>query len=80
LAPSLIRFGQVKEEDFYIALPEKAFLDTLYMRTKGLVELLPEDVDMGKLDVELLAYYVRFYPDRVKELVHIFGKQEYEAK
>jgi len=80
LAPSLIRFGQVKEEDFYIALPEKAFLDSLYMRTKGLVELLPEDVDMGKLDAELLAYYVRFYPDRVKELVHIFGKHEYEAK
>ncbi|MFH1952888.1 MAG: hypothetical protein ABIL06_14870 [Pseudomonadota bacterium] len=80
MAPSLIRFGQVKVEDFYIAQPEKAFLDTLYMRTKGLVELLPEDVDMGKLDPELLAYYGRFYPDRVRELVRVFGKHEYEAK
>ena len=78
--PSLIRFGQMKVEDFYITQPEKAFLDTLYMRTKGLVELLPEDVDMGKLDAELLAYYGRFYPDRVRELVSFFGKKDYEAK
>ena len=80
MAPSLIRFGQVKVEDFYIAQPEKAFLDTLYMRTKGLVELLPEDVDMDKLDAELLSYYGRFYPGRVRELVRLFGEHDYEAK
>jgi len=80
MAPSLIRFGQVKVEDFYIAQPEKAFLDTLYMGTKGLVELLPEDVDMDKLDAELLSYYGRFYPGRVRELVRLFGEQDYEAK
>ncbi len=80
MAPSFIRFGQMKVEDFYIAQPEKAFLDTLYMKTKGLVELLPEDVDMGKIDAELLAYYGRFYPGRVRKLVRVFGKQEYEAK
>ena len=80
MAPSLIRFGQVKVEDFYIAQPEKAFLDTLYMGTKGLVELLPEDVDMDKLDAELLSYYGRFYPGRVRELIRLFGEQDYEAK
>ena len=80
MAPSLIRFGQVKVEDFYIAQPEKAFLDTLYMGTKGLVELLPEDVDIDKLDAELLSYYGRFYPGRVRELVRLFGEQDYEAK
>lgn len=80
MAPSLIRFGQVKVEDFYISQPEKAFLDTLYMRTKGLVELLPEDVDMDKLDAELLSYYGRFYPGRVRKLVHLFGEHDYEAK
>jgi len=80
MAPSLMRFGQVKVEDFYIADPEKAFLDSLYMRTKGLVELLPEDVNMGKLDTNILTYYGRFYPDRVRELVLLFRKQDYEAK
>jgi len=80
IAPPLMRFGQVKVEDFYIADPEKAFLDSLYMRTKGLAELLPEDVDMSRLDTDILTYYGRFYPDRVRELVHLFRKQDYEAK
>ena len=80
MEPPFLRFGQLKTEDFYIAEPEKAFLDTLYMRSKGLVELLPEDVDMGKLDGELLAYYSRFYPEVVKKLLLLFGRQKYEAK
>ncbi|MCF8142345.1 MAG: hypothetical protein K9N21_00335 [Deltaproteobacteria bacterium] len=80
IAPPLMRFGQVQVEDFYIADPEKAFLDSLYMRTKGLVELLPEDVNMGRLDTDILTYYGRFYPDRVRELVRFFRKQNYEAK
>ncbi len=80
VAAPLMRFGHVKVEDFTIAEPEKAFLDSLYMRTKGLMELLPEDVNMGKLDTELLTYYSRFYPDAVRALVRLFGMQDYEAK
>jgi len=80
IAPPLLRFGQVKVEDFTIADPEKAFLDSLYMRTKGLVELLPEDVNMGKLDTELLTYYGRFYPEAVRELVGSFRMHDDEAK
>lgn len=77
---SLFRFGQVKSEDFYISEPEKAFLDTLYMKSKGLVELLPGDVDMRKLDIELLTYYSRFYPGIVRRLLRVFREQSYEAK
>lgn len=80
IEPSLFRFGQVKAEDFYIAEPEKAFLDALYMKSKGLVELLPEDVDVGKLDGELTEYYSRYYPDTVKKLVRLFRERTYEAK
>jgi len=78
--PSLFRFGQVKAEDFYIVEPEKALLDTLYMKSKGLVELLPEDVDMNKLDEELLEFYTRHYPTIVKNSLRYFKNQEYEAK
>ena len=53
---NLFRFGQMKVEDFFIVEPEKALLDTLYMKSKGLAELLPEDVDLAKLDAELLEY------------------------
>jgi predicted transcriptional regulator of viral defense system len=80
IEPSLFRFGQVKAEDFYITEPEKAFLDTLYMQSKGLVSLLPEDVDMGKLDSELLEYYSQFYPVIVKKLIRLFREKSYEAK
>ncbi|MFP3911221.1 MAG: hypothetical protein ACLFUT_04010 [Desulfobacteraceae bacterium] len=80
MTPSLMRFGQVKIEDFYIAEPEKALLDTLYMRSKGLVELLPEDVNMGKLDPELLSYYGGYFPARVKNLLRLFERHAYEAK
>ena len=77
---SLFHFGQKKVEDFYIAEPEKAFLDALYMKNKGLVELLPEDVDLGKLDTELVGFYSRAYPDSVKKMVRLYKEQSYEAK
>ena len=71
--PELFRFGQTKVEDFFIVEPEKALLDTFYMKTKGLAELLVEDVDVSKLDPELLAYYSRLYPNAVKKLLITFN-------
>ena len=73
-------FGQIKVEDFFIVEPEKALLDTLYMKSKGLAELLPEDVDMAKLDDELLNYYNRLYPNSVKKMCNEIEEREYEAK
>lgn len=80
IEPSLIRFGQVKADDFWITQPEKAFLDALYMKAKGLVELLPEDVDYSRLDHELVEYYSRLYPETVRKQLPIYRKHEYEAK
>jgi len=80
VAPSLFRFGQIKAEDFFITEPEKAFLDSLYMKSKGLIDLLAEDVDMAKLDNEVLEYYSRPYPEVVKKMVQVFKQQSYEAK
>jgi len=80
MPPDLFRFGQVKVEDFFTVEAEKALLDTLYMKSKGLAELLMEDLDMAKLDDELLGYYSRLYPDIVKKMLREIGKREYEAK
>jgi predicted transcriptional regulator of viral defense system len=77
---ALFRFGQVKVEDFFIVEAEKALLDTLYMKSKGLAELLPEDIDTAKLDDELLSYYIRLYPDVVKKMLNEIEEREYEAK
>jgi len=76
----LFRFGQVKAEDFFIVQAEKALLDTFYMKSKGLAELLIEDIDLAKLDDELLNYYSRLYPDIVKKMLREIGKRDYEAK
>jgi predicted transcriptional regulator of viral defense system len=78
--PDLFRFGQVKVEDFFIAEPEKALLDTLYMKSKGLAELLPEDIDMAKLDGERLIFYSNLYPDIVNKMLNNLEKRDYEAK
>jgi predicted transcriptional regulator of viral defense system len=80
IAPGLFRIGQVKAQDFFIAEPEKAFLDTIYMKSKGLVELLPEDVDMNKLDQERLKSYSHLYPKSVHKMLRPFEQQGYEAK
>lgn len=80
IKPSLFRFGQMQSEDFYITEPEKAFLDSLYMRGKGLVELLPEDVDTGKLKKEMLDFYVEQYPNRVRIDLKLFWQRSYEAE
>ncbi len=80
VSAALFRFGQVKVEDFFITEAEKALLDTLYMKSKGLAELLPEDIDMGKLDDELLKYYSDQYPGVVKKMLIEIQEREYEAK
>ena len=80
MSSALFRFGQVKVEGFFIAEAEKALLDTLYMKSKGLAELLPEDVDMAKLDDELIDYYKRPYPGIVKKMLNEIAEREYEAK
>jgi len=77
---SIFRFGQKKVNDFFIADPEKAFLDTLYMKSKGLVDLPPEDIDMDKLDCERLEYYSLSYPPAVKKMIIIFQSYSYEAR
>jgi predicted transcriptional regulator of viral defense system len=80
MPPDKFRFGQIKVEDFFIVEAEKALLDTLYMKSKGLAELFPEDIDMAKLDDELLNYYKRLYPGIVKKMLNEIEEQEYEAK
>jgi predicted transcriptional regulator of viral defense system len=78
--PDLFRFGQTKVDDFFIVEPEKALLDTLYMKSKGLAELLPEDVDRSRLDSERLFFYSSQYPGIVKKMLSELELVDYEAK
>ena len=50
------------------------------MKSKGLAELLPEDVDRSKLDSERLFFYSSQYPDTVKKMLSELEMADYEAK
>ena len=58
----------------------REFIVFLLLHGRSLAELLPEDVDMAKLDDELLKYYNRLYPNIVKKMCNEIEEREYEAK
>lgn len=70
----LVEYRKITEELFggfdsgdgyYIAKPEKAFLDLLYLAAYGKASLPPQELDMGKLSRPVLAELSRRFPARV---------------
>lgn len=54
-----IFWGFVKNKNFLIATPEKAFLDTLYLSLKGLRKVSLDELDFSSLDKKILNDYSR---------------------
>jgi len=52
-------WGYVKNKDFLIATPEKAFLDTLYISSKGIRRVDLDELDISSLDKKVLRDYLR---------------------
>ena len=50
------------------------------MKTKGLTDILPEDVEMDRLDKDKLNHYAYPYPEVVKKMLKSFQEVPYEAK
>lgn len=67
-------FGYTLEKGVYIAEPEKALLDQLYMMSKGRGELSIEELDLKRINKKLLEKYSRNFPDYTKKLVDRAGK------
>ncbi|MDO8515462.1 MAG: hypothetical protein Q7S14_03100 [bacterium] len=61
--------GFVKMDDFLIATPEKAVLDLLYFKSKGLAGAGINDWDTSSLDKKLLKNMAGTYGISVKELL-----------
>ncbi|OEU64200.1 MAG: hypothetical protein BBJ57_00255 [Desulfobacterales bacterium PC51MH44] len=63
-------FGFVKKKDFFIAIPEKAFLDAIYLMSLGRYNLDMASIDLSKLKVnELLKVVVKF-PAKTKMILN----------
>lgn len=60
-------FGFELAEGYYMARPEKALLDSLYLEVCGKGSLPREELDLSRLDSRLLREYARRYPAAVKK-------------
>lgn len=68
IAPDLY-FGFKKENGFFIASPEKAFLDALYLMSYGRYALDLAAVDAARLDLGRLAAMSASFPEKTRSLL-----------
>lgn len=57
-------FGFEKKGDIFIATPEKAFLDALYLKSIGRYNFDIAAVDIDKLNKTILEAMIKKYPDK----------------
>lgn len=60
-------FGFKNEGGYYIAEPEKAFLDLVYLASFGKTMIQPDELNLRSLSLRTLDEYSRRYPPRVIE-------------
>lgn len=62
-------FGYVLSNDIYIAEPEKALLDQLYLVSRGKTTLNIEELDLTRIDQKKLVNYAQKFPSYIMPLV-----------
>lgn len=58
-----------KNNTFFIALPEKAFLDALYLRSLGRYSFDTSSIDFRKFDQSLLSKLIPLFPLRTRRVL-----------
>ena len=66
-------FGFDKKNNVYIARPEKALLDSVYLTSLGRYSLDIAAISDNKFDKKILAQMVAAYPLRTKNLMRKYG-------
>jgi len=62
-------FGYKMDDEMYVAEPEKALLDQLYMVSRGRGNLNIKELDLKEINKKLLEKYARQFPAYIKKLV-----------
>lgn len=62
-------FGYEEKEGIYMAFPEKAFLDQIYLFTKGLVSINLNEMDLNKLSKKRFDKFIKNFPENVQKFV-----------
>lgn len=66
-------FGFEKIEDYFIAVPEKALLDAVYLASFGRFAIDLQAIDSEKIDKDKLEKMSRIYPPRTLKLLRRDG-------
>ena len=61
--------GFNKQDDIFIATPEKAFLDAMYLQTYGKYHLDFEAIDLSKLNKAKIKAQLPGYPNKLVNVV-----------
>ena len=61
-------FGFFKKEEIFIATPEKAFADAVYLYSFGKYPLDFDSIDIGKLDETKLKKVISVYPQKTRRI------------
>ncbi len=59
----------IRKDGFFIATPEKAFLDAAYLYAFGKYKFDVDSLDFKKLDMKKIRALLKTYPERIKEAV-----------
>lgn len=66
-----------KNNGFFMAKPEKAFVDALYLSSLGLYSIDMEAIDFSMLNIEKVREILEYFPKRTQ---NFWNKYEYTAK
>ncbi|MBW1891032.1 MAG: hypothetical protein JRI93_11055 [Deltaproteobacteria bacterium] len=66
-------FGFEKKDDFFIAVPEKALLDSVYLISYGRYALDFSAIDRGKLNRQKIKNMASQYPARTRNWLRRYG-------
>jgi predicted transcriptional regulator of viral defense system len=66
-------FGFKKEKDFFIATPEKAFLDALYLMSLGRYSFDINSLDFSKLNGNEIRKLIKGFPAKTRKLLEKNG-------
>ena len=70
---SSLYFGFEKQKGFFIATPEKAFLDAMYLASFGRYALDLASIDAGKLDRNKLKQMGKNFPIKTRQFLKKYG-------
>jgi predicted transcriptional regulator of viral defense system len=68
-----LHFGFIRKQAFFIATPEKAFLDALYFMSFGRYALDLAAIDREKLNREEICRLSQHYPPRTRKVIEKHG-------